>query len=195
MKFKPWLKKRKWDIVFVTCIGLMFIPSLRISVMSFVQRVFAGSPSEIAMNDQKTINSMDWILLDLEGKQHNFSSARGKIAIVNMWATWCPPCIAEMPSLQKLHDKFGDQLAFYFVSNENAETLNRFLKVENYTFPVYLPASNYPKEFESSSLPTTYVLDQAGNIIMEEIGAHDWFSTSFLEKIDEMLMNETIQLY
>ena len=186
-KTKTWLKKRKWDIVFVAFIGLMFIPSLRMPVISTIQRLFAGSPSEIALENQKSVSSFDWILLDLEGKQHNFSSAHGKITIVNMWATWCPPCVAEMPSLQKLYDKYGDQLAFYFVSNENPSILNKFLKAKEYTFPVYIPASNYPKEFESNSLPTTYVLDQEGKIIMEEVGAHDWYSDSFLEKIDEML--------
>jgi len=67
MDAKPWLKKRKWDIVFVAFIGLMFIPSVRMPVMSFVQRLFAGSPSEIAKNEQKSIGSMDWVLLDLIG--------------------------------------------------------------------------------------------------------------------------------
>jgi hypothetical protein len=52
---------------------------------------------------------------------------------------------------------------------------------------VYFSASNYPKEFESNSLPTTYVLDQEGKIIMEEVGAHDWFSQSFQDKIDALL--------
>ncbi|PWH82203.1 TlpA family protein disulfide reductase [Brumimicrobium oceani] len=188
-KNKAWLKKRKWDIVFVAFIGLMFIPSVRMPVMSFVQRLFAGSPSEIAAEDQKTVNSMDWILLDLEGKQHNFSASHGKITIVNMWATWCPPCVAEMPSLQKLYDKYGDELAFYFVSNEQPSKIDRFMNAKNYTFPVYIPASNYPKEFDSNSLPTTYVLNQEGKIIMEEVGAHDWYSSSFLEKVDGMLGN------
>lgn len=191
MKFKPWIKKRKWDILFIAFIGLMFIPSVRMPVMSFVQRLFAGSPSEIAIEKQKTVSSFDWVLLDLNSKQTNFSSAHGKITIVNLWATWCPPCVAEMPSLQKLYDKYGDQLAFYFVSNEKPETISRFLKAKNYNFPAYIPASNYPKEFESNSLPTTYVLDQKGKIIMEEVGAHDWFSSSFQKKIDELLMNES----
>jgi thiol-disulfide isomerase/thioredoxin len=112
---------------------------------------------------------------------------KGKVIFMNLWATWCPPCVAEMPSLQKLYDKYGDQLAFYFVSNEKPATINRFLDSKNYTFPVYIPGSNYPKEFDSNSLPTTYVLDQEGKIIMEEVGAHDWYSNSFVEKIDGML--------
>lgn len=130
---------------------------------------------------------MDWVLVDLEEKQSNFSAAHGKITIVNLWATWCPPCVAEMPSLQKLYDRYENQLAFYFISNEKPEKLKQFLKSKNYNLPVYLPASNYPKEFDSNSLPTTYVLDQDGNIIIEEVGAHDWFSDGFLKKIDGML--------
>jgi len=187
MEIKAWVKKRKWDIVFVVFILLMLIPSVRMPVMSFVQRLFAGAPSEIALEKQKTISSLDWILYDLDGKENNFSASHGKITVVNLWATWCPPCVAEMPSLQKLYDKYEDQLAFYFVSNEKPETLERFLKAKNYSFPVYNPASNYPREFDSNSLPTTYVLDQSGKIIMEEVGAHDWFSQSFQDRIDELL--------
>jgi thiol-disulfide isomerase/thioredoxin len=187
MDIKAWVKKRKWDIVFAGFIGLLLIPSVRMPVMAFVQRIFAGSPSEIADKNQKTITSLDWVLYDLEGKENNFSASHGKITIVNLWATWCPPCVAEMPSLQKLYDKYGDQLAFYFVSNEKPEITAKFLKAKAYNFPVFLPASNYPKEFNSSSLPTTYVLDQKGKIIMEEVGAHDWFSQSFQDKIDALL--------
>ena len=187
MEIKPWIKKRKWDVLTVVIIGLMFIPSVRMVVMSNIQRLLAGSPSEIAVEDQRTVNSMDWVLLDLEGRQRNMSADHGKIIVVNLWATWCPPCVAEMPSLQKLYDKYGDRVAFYFVSNEKVALLNRFLTVKGYTFPVYIPGSEYPKEFDSESLPTTYVIDQKGKIIMEEVGAHDWFSTSFQKRLDELL--------
>ncbi|HLW29679.1 MAG TPA: TlpA disulfide reductase family protein [Brumimicrobium sp.] len=187
MDIKAWIKKRKWDIVFAVFIGLMLIPSVRMPVMAFVQRMLAGSPSEIAVEKQKTISSLDWVLYDLDGKESNFSESHGKITIVNLWATWCPPCVAEMPSLQKLYDKYENELAFYFVSNEKTETLKRFLTAKKYRLPIYLPASNYPKEFNSSSLPTTYVLDKNGKIIMEEVGAHDWFSQSFQNRIDELL--------
>ncbi|PKR80904.1 thiol-disulfide oxidoreductase [Brumimicrobium salinarum] len=189
MNFKAWVRKRKWDILFAIFIGLMLIPSVRMPVMAFVQRVFAGSPSTLAVKDQKEISSSDWVLIDLEGNQTNLSAASGKVTIVNSWATWCPPCVAEMPSLQKLYDKYQNQVAFYFVSNESPETLKRFLKSKNYNLPVYMPASNYPKEFDSNSLPTTYVLDQNGTIIMEEVGAHNWFSDSFQEKIEQLLVS------
>ncbi|MDD2982454.1 MAG: TlpA disulfide reductase family protein [Crocinitomicaceae bacterium] len=187
MEIKPWLKKRKWDVLTVVIIGLMFIPSVRMVVVSNMQRLFAGAPSEISVAEQKTVNSMDWVLLDLEGKTHNMSAAHGKIIVVNLWATWCPPCVAEMPSLQKLYAKYGDRVAFYFVSNEKVEVLNRFLTVKKYNFPVYIPGSEYPKEFNSNSLPTTYVIDPNGKIMMEEVGAHDWFSASFQKRLDEML--------
>ncbi|RFC54553.1 TlpA family protein disulfide reductase [Brumimicrobium aurantiacum] len=186
MKLKAWAKKRKWDILFMAFIGLLFIPSIRMVVMSSIQRLFAGAPSELSKEEQIEVNSFDWVLLDMEGKQSNFSSAKGKVTIVNLWATWCPPCVAEMPSLQKLYNHFGDDLAFFFISNEKPEKLNQFLEEKQYDFPVYVPLSNYPKEFDSNSLPTTYLLDQNGKIIMEEVGAHDWYSENVLKKIKEL---------
>lgn len=187
-KFKDWAIRRKWDIVFgVIVMLILFVPSIRMPVVSTVQRLLAFSPSELAEKNQVTVNSYDWQLMDLEGNQYNFSASSEKVIVLNLWATWCPPCVAEMPSLQKLYDKYGDDLAFYLVSNEHPETIKRFMDKHQYTFPVYIPQGNSPREFESNSLPTTYILDQEGTIIIKEVGAHNWFSKSFQEKIDNLL--------
>jgi|SRR5690554_995688 len=187
-KISEWLKKRKWDILFFGILGLIvFVPQVRMPVMSTVQRVLARTPKELAPEQQKSIQTFDWVLTDLENKITNLSESRGKVTIINLWATWCPPCVAEMPSLQKLYDHYGEQLDYYFVSHEDPETVARFMKSKNYTFPVYLPVNTPPAQFHSNSLPTTYVIDKNEKIVMKEVGAHNWFSESFRKKIDELL--------
>ncbi|MFA5574871.1 MAG: TlpA disulfide reductase family protein [Brumimicrobium sp.] len=181
---KKWIYKRKWDILFGIFIGLiLFVPSIRIPVISTIQRFLAMSPSELSEEKQIKLSTYDWELVDLNGNLINFSESQGEIALVNFWATWCPPCVAEMPSLQELYDKHGDKIQMYLISNEKPEIIQRFLDKYGYTFPVYLPASNYPKEFESSNLPTTYVINKEGVIIMEEVGAHNWASKRFIERM------------
>lgn len=187
-KISEWLKKRKWDILFFGILGLIvFVPQVRMPVMSTVQRVLARTPKELAPEQQKSIQTFDWVLTDLDNKITNLSESRGKVTLINLWATWCPPCVAEMPSLQKLYDHYGEQLDYYFVSHEDPETVARFMKSKNYTFPVYLPVNTPPAQFHSNSLPTTYVIDKNEKIVMKEVGAHNWFSESFRKKIDELL--------
>lgn len=187
-KVSEWIKKRKWDILFFGILGLIvFVPQVRMPVMSTVQRVLARTPKELAPEQQKTIQTFDWMLTDVNNNMVNLSESRGKVTIINLWATWCPPCVAEMPSLQKLYDHYGEQLDYYFVSHEDPETVARFMKSKNYTFPVYLPVNTPPAQFHSNSLPTTYVIDKNEKIVMKEVGAHNWFSESFRKKIDELL--------
>lgn len=92
-----------------------------------------------------------------------------------------------MPSFQKLYDKYKNDVAFYFVSNEQPQPILNFIERKGYTFPIYIATSMPPKEFDAAKLPTTYVLNKQGKIVMEEVGAHDWFSSSFQEKLEVML--------
>lgn len=185
---KKKLRKRIWDIVFIVAMGLiLFVPSIRMPIVSTIQRIFAGSPSPIKTEQRKDVSSFDWALEDLNGNPINFSESQGKVAIVNFWATWCPPCVAEMPSFQKLYDKYGDKVDFYFVSQENTQIIARFLKEKEYNLPIYKPKTNYPKEFASDGLPTTFVLDKKGEIIIKEVGAKDWFSSGFQEQLEVLL--------
>jgi|SRR5690554_424231 len=187
-KVSEWIKKRKWDILFFGILGLIvFVPQVRMPVMSTVQRVLARTPKELAPEQQKTIQTFDWMLTDVNNNMVNLSESRGKVTIINLWATWCPPCVAEMPSLQKLYDHYGDQLDYYFISNENPEVIQRFMKSKGYTFPVYMPINTPPTQFHSNSLPTTYVIDKNEKIVMEEVGAHDWFASKFQEKLNELI--------
>ena len=182
------LKKRIWDIVFIVVIGLVvFVPSIRMPVVSTIQRIFAGSPSPIKSEQREDVSSYNWELADLNGNLTNFSESQGKVTIVNFWATWCPPCVAEMPAFQKLYDKYGDRVDFYFVSQEQTEVIERFLKSKEYKLPIYHPKTNPPKEFDSDGLPTTFVLDKKGKIIIKEVGAKDWFSSMFQESLEELL--------
>ncbi|HTO15271.1 MAG TPA: TlpA disulfide reductase family protein [Edaphocola sp.] len=189
-----WLKKRKWDILIYGILALiLFVPDIRMPIVSTVQRIFAFSPSELPKNNQKSVQVYDWDLMTLEGSPINLSQSKEKVVLINLWATWCPPCVAEMPSLQKLYDEYKDRISFYFISNEKPEQIQKFIDKKGYTFPVYIPISNYPIDFDGNKLPTTYVISKKGKIIIEETGAHDWFSKSLQKKI-ENLINEKINL-
>lgn len=181
------LKKNYGNILFAALIVLLVVPQTRMSIQIFLQRMFSASPKEIAESERKTITNYYWQLLSVDNKSENFSNSKDKVIILNFWATWCPPCVAELPSLQKLYDKFGDRVSFYFVSNEDASILKNFLIKRGYNLPVYIEQTQAPEVLQSTALPTTFVISHTGKIVMRKTGAAKWNSSSVHSLLSELL--------
>lgn len=175
------------NIVFIVLIALLLFSPLGTFVKVHLNRLMAFSPKTIAIKDQKTLSSFEWQLKDVDGKTVSLSTYKGKIIFINFWATWCPPCIAEMPSIQKLYVDYQDKMVFLFVTTDSFDKANAFMVKENLTLPVYQSVTNPPIEMESSTIPATYLIDQQGNIIVAKIGAANWNSDSFRVKLEELL--------
>lgn len=186
-KEKSFLKRHGSNILLVIFILLMIIPQTRKPIQVAVNRIFAFGPSEIAEEKREVLTDYDWQLNILGGGTANFSEAKGEVIILNFWATWCPPCVAEMPSFQKLYDDYGDKVEFYFVSQENEEPLNRFLEKRGLDVPVYRSLTYIPEQLVSNSLPTTYVISRSGEIVVKKTGAADWNTKDFRELLEELL--------
>ncbi|MEX1191869.1 MAG: TlpA disulfide reductase family protein [Brumimicrobium sp.] len=169
-----WVKKHKWNLIFIIVLGLLLIPQVRMTVQVFIQQIIAASPDEVPEQNRMIVDSFDWELKDLDGNTVNFSQSKNKPIVVNFWATWCAPCVAEMPSLQNLYDEFNDRVDFYFVSSESVNKLKKWRMKKGYDIPIYIPQSREPKQFESTSLPTTFIINSVGEIVMHEVGVADW---------------------
>lgn len=156
-------------------------------IQVFVQRLISFSPSEKAESKREILEDYNWSLQPLNAESINFSQSKGKIAIVNFWATWCPPCVAEMPSFQKLYDSYGDNVDFYFVTSETPEKINKFMKKNGYKLPIYIQEYKSPIQLESNVLPTTYVMSKNGEIVIEETGVADWNSKKMRVLLDNLL--------
>lgn len=179
--------KKHWsNIFFVLLIAVLLIPQTRLLIQVFVQRLIASSPGSIKKENQETLTDYAWVLQNLNSKPVDFSASSGNVIVLNFWATWCPPCQAEMPSLQKLYSDYGNKVDFYFVSNEKAGTLQQFLSRKHYSFPVYIETTAAPAILQSSALPTTFVISKTGKIVMKETGAADWNSQKVRRLLDEL---------
>tara|TARA_R110000787_G_scaffold32138_17_gene84987 strand:- start:2414 stop:2977 length:564 start_codon:yes stop_codon:yes gene_type:complete len=177
------------NLVVLVFIILMIIPQTRQSIQVGLHSVLGlFSPSETNKEDQAKISSYDWQLLDSSNNQFDFNQAKGKVVFINLWATWCPPCIAEMPSMQKIYDEYGDSVIFLFVSKENTKRVTTFLNRKNLTIPSYLPITSNPKEITSNSIPATYIIDKKGFIVIEKRGAANWNGNSVRELLDRLLL-------
>ena len=132
----------------------------------------------------------NWKLEDLTEQPVPFSRFKGKTVFLNIWATWCPPCVREMPSIARLAENprlKGKNIAFVCVSTDDStDTVVRFVRDKNWPMTV-LRAQSLPPVFspEPPAIPATYIITPGGRIVAVEIGANDWDKAevvAFLEK-------------
>lgn len=126
---------------------------------------------------------------DASGKSVSLQELDGKVVFINFWATWCPPCIAEMPSMNKLYAQFKDdeRVVFIFVdADSRLDKAQAFLKKKKYDLPVYQLVTNIPETLFSGSLPTTVVLDKQGVIRYKGVGAGNYADPKFIQLMEKL---------
>ena len=185
------IKKNLSNILFFGFVIFLFTPAglpvraLLIKGVTYVTtRVF---DMEIDKEDRVQLSTYDWELANRQGEKLNFEQFKGKVVLVNFWATWCPPCIAEMPSYQELYDDYKEKMVFVFLASDEVKRVETFLKKNKYTLPVYYSVSSVPSELKSGSLPTTFLIDKNGAIVVDKTGAADWNSGKVRDMIDKLI--------
>ncbi len=131
----------------------------------------------------------DFTLLDLDGETHHLADYRGKVVIVNFWATWCPPCRAEMPSMQRAWEKLRNQgvVMLGIDVGEDEETVFQFLADYPVEFPLLLDRdSRVVDAWGVRGLPTTFVVDPEGRLVYRAVGGREWDSPDLLEAIRDL---------
>jgi cytochrome c biogenesis protein CcmG/thiol:disulfide interchange protein DsbE len=113
-------------------------------------------------------------LTDIQGASHSLADYRGQVVLVNLWATWCPPCKEEMPALQSFYNKHRDQGFMVVAINDGDPTKDvlQFVKDYKLTFPVWLDPTYLATEraFKSLNLPTSFVIDRNGVVQLQWVG-------------------------
>lgn len=136
--------------------------------------------------DEKAFNKThgnldaDWTVLSVDGDTLQMADVRGKVIFLNLWATWCGPCIREMPSIEALKQKLDDdRVAFLLVTDESMglvkEALESFWDGNRLDgMPLYSAQNKRPDDIKQNSLPTTYIIDKKGKVRYIERGKEDW---------------------
>ena len=184
MKF---IRKYWSNILIVLVIILLTIPQTRKEIQVFVSQLLASTPAEVATKNQKQLENYYWKLEDPYGRWKNLEESKNKVVFINYWATWCPPCIAEMPDLEELYQAYKAQVDFYFVTNDDPEKVSIFMKKHEYTFPIYFSTSKTPDVLSSNALPTTYVISKNGKIVFDKTGTANWTSDRFTTVLDKLI--------
>jgi len=181
-------KEQISNLIWIVAILLILFTPVGFYVRVWSNKVVATviSPDMVDESDQAVLEDYHWELIDMEGNKMNLESHDGEVILINVWATWCPPCVAELPGFADVYKDYGDKVVFAFVANDEKEKVREFLKKKGYELPVYFQASVMPQELESRSIPVTYILDKKGNIVVDKTGAANWNSDktrSLLEKL------------
>jgi len=193
-RWKEYWEKKGWfskisDLFFVLLIIGLLIPASRKEISAFVSGITAMSPGTLDEDKQLTVSNtaLNWSVANASGKLYRLSDFQDKPVLLNFWATWCPPCIAEMPDIQDLYDSYGDKVAFLLVTDGSPEKVAAFMEKRGFDMPVFYHQSGVPQEFATQSIPTTFVISPEQKIVIRKTGAAKWNSKSMHQLLDEMM--------
>jgi len=132
----------------------------------------------------------DFQVKDLNGNRLDFAQFKNKVVFLNLWATWCGPCRAEMPTIQKLYDKMENDpnVAFVMLSIDKDKDLPkviRYLNDKDYTFNGYMPSGYLTEQLNVPSIPTTFVISKEGKILTKEVGTTNFNTNRFYKFLKE----------
>ena len=184
-------KKKKREliewIVLVVVVSVIYLGGWHTDVIGRLQQavLYTGiiSPSLV---DEDLNASYDFELSDIDGNVVSMEDWEGEVVFLNFWATWCPPCIAEMPDINSLYNEVSD-VRFALISlDKDHEKAKAFIERKDFDFPIYFLNSPLPRTYNVSSIPTTYVLSKDGKIKVKNHGMAKYSSASFKEFLSEL---------
>jgi peroxiredoxin len=178
----------RWKI-YLNCILVLFL-------LLFIHPFAGGSEEELfskigiaAIRGDNKVPVFS--LKDLNGKKVEIKQFKGKIILINFWATWCAPCKEEMPSMEILHRQFEEKnfvLLTVSVDYGGVKSVQEFINKHQYTFPVLLdPKGEIFDLFKVKGIPTTFLVDKKGKMIGKAIGPRDWKSQEVFSLISLLI--------
>jgi cytochrome c biogenesis protein CcmG, thiol:disulfide interchange protein DsbE len=177
---------------------MRFVPYLFIVSLFFLLAMGSnpstgGSKDTVSPHDADKIISVkapDFILRDMQGKDIALSSLKGKVVLLNFWATWCPPCKAEMPAMNKLYNEIKARgFEVVAVSTDNSlSTIRDYLAKNRVDFPIlHDEKKSVSKQYRVFSMPTTFLIDRNGTIVEKFYGEYDWTDSDVRKQIEKLL--------
>lgn len=172
-------------------IVLLVVAYLGLQRLGYLLSAPAISPGEV---QTRTSFPIDFTLPDLQGQPIRLSDLHGGVVLLNFWATWCPPCRAEMPSMSALYQEYREKgLEILAISSDvgGKEIVAPFIARLGLTFPVLLDPHNVVStQLGVRGIPTSYLLDKQGRVVGLEVGARNWNAAKMRRRLEQLLAED-----
>ncbi len=191
--FKKFLTKSNIGnaLFFLAMLVLIFNADAKSWVMQGLMKIgfFQAEISQTITSKETQPAIADVEFVDVEGQRISLSALKGKVVFINFWATWCPPCIAEMPSIHKFYEKFKNNpnVVFLMVDVDgNFNKSEKFMQRRKFDLKVWNAASAIPETYLGNSIPTTVILNKRGELVFRHEGGADYENKDFQESINKL---------
>src|SRR5690606_15387625 len=182
---KIWRGSRTWLLIGAIFLMLKYTGALA-GLQSAAGRVVLATgvmnPDTESSDARKELFEYSFSVMTPDGATVDFNAYRGKTVFLNLWATWCGPCRAEMPSIQKLYEQVGsDSIQFVMLSIDRPKDLQKvknYVATNKYTFPVFM-AGDLPSQLQVRIIPSTFVISPDGTIVYKKTGMANYNTAKF----------------
>jgi thiol-disulfide isomerase/thioredoxin len=160
----------------------------------FVRRKVKNEAYEPPWIPTDAVVPLDWEVQALDGKIVNLGEHfAAQVVFLNFWATWCPPCVGEAESIDRLYQHFKGRVSFACISQENPVRIRRFQKKTGHQFPMYHLGIKPLPAFQTQGVPATFIISQTRRVVLRHVGAADWAHESVVRLLDNLL-NDDVHL-
>src|SRR5690554_4260224 len=184
-------------ILVVFALAMLFSPNFKGVVMQNLMKIGLFQPSipnepteMVAAEINANTHNREILFKNMNDEVIELSDQKGKVVFINFWATWCPPCIAEMPTINKLYSNFrnNEKVMFLMVDVDNDSVKSKkFMDKRKFDLPVYTPASPIPPSYMGGAIPTTLVLNKYGKVVFKHEGMGDFSNEEFKTFITKLI--------
>jgi len=197
MKINVKKELRNWGLILLT-FGFLYITGAHTEVAGFTQRMVLATgiitPDMEIPEDEKKLADYDFSLYTMNDENFDFQNLKGKVVFMNFWASWCAPCIAEMPNIQNLYDDYKDNenVVFVMISlDRDVDKAEKFIAKKDFTLPFYKPnmSTGIPRMYNSPSIPTTFVINRKGYVDTKKVGMANYDTKKFRKYLEKLITN------
>lgn len=139
---------------------------------------------------QEAVGQMEygWRIAEVDGTPVALSAYRGEVLFINVWATWCRPCVTELPSIDALHNRYASRgVRFLAVAADRPGAVERFQRRHRIGLPLFLELDRVPRALGVAAVPTTLIVDRAGRVVLRHRGVADWDRAEVHAFLDALL--------
>jgi len=150
-------------------------------------KLLAPTPSFLSIDEQYELSTYQWRLKDKDWNFFSLEQYKGKLVFVSFWASWHLPSKASLESIERLYKRFGNDIVFLIVTDEERDPVRQFIKTQDFSFPITYRVVEDKSPFKSMALGTTYVISSTGKIVLETSRISDWDKPDFMAELSFLL--------